>query len=624
MKSDTVDQQQKRKQTRQFFIQNSMLLSCLVIITLLANFSCVFGDDYYHTYKENEAVTLWVNTIGPYHNPQETYPYYQLPYCKPSHGIETHKRPSGIGEILEGNELTNSGFKVHFKQNVDREDVCDLTLTPDSADHFEMAVDNQYWFELFLDDLPMWGMVGETLRDDKHGRMEKHIFTHRSLSISYNSDRIIAVNLTSENPMPIDGDHNQLLQFTYSVKWSESTTPFEDRFKRYLEYDFFEHKIHWFSVFNSFMMVIFLCGLVSLILLRTLRNDFARYAKDEDLDVEGMNVMGEDSGWKQVHGDVFRAPEGLVLFSALMGSGWQLVVLVLGVILYAMAGPFLHGNMYEDRGEMVSTFIVCYALSSAVAGYTSGSFYRQYFPTARSELNSQWQKTMIATIFLFPVIVSAVTAVLNTIATYYDTVSAIPFSVLVKMLLIWAFVSLPLSVGGTIFGRHWMGKFEAPCRVNSIPRPIPPAPWYCNPIFVIPLAGVLPFGSIFIEMYFIFTAFWSYKFYYVYGFLLLVMSILAMVTICTSIVAAYFVLNAENYHWQWVALGASGSTAGYVFLYSIFYFYYKTQMKGLLQVCFYFGYTALFCVALFLMCGAIGVWGTSLFVNKIYQSIKID
>jgi len=31
----------------------------------------------------------------------------------------------------------------------------------------------QYWYELFLDDLPMWGMVGETLRDDTHERMEK-------------------------------------------------------------------------------------------------------------------------------------------------------------------------------------------------------------------------------------------------------------------------------------------------------------------------------------------------------------------------------------------------------------------------------------------------------------------
>ena len=48
------------------------------------------------------------------------------------------------------------------------------------------------------------------------------------------------------------------------------------------------------------------------------------------------------------------------------------------------------------------------------------------------------------------------------------------------------------------------------------------APRYTVPAFLIPLTGVLPFGSIFIEMYFIFTSFWNYKFYYVYGFMLLV------------------------------------------------------------------------------------------------------
>ncbi len=37
-------------------------------------------------------------------------------------------------------------------------------------------------------------------------------------------------------------------------------------------------QIHWFSIFNSFMMVIFLTGLVSMILLRTLRNDYAKCA----------------------------------------------------------------------------------------------------------------------------------------------------------------------------------------------------------------------------------------------------------------------------------------------------------------------------------------------------------
>lgn len=43
-------------------------------------------------------------------------------------------------------------------------------------------------------------------------------------------------------------------------------------------------QIHWFSIFNSFMMVIFLVGLVSMILMRTLRKDYARYSKDEEMD----------------------------------------------------------------------------------------------------------------------------------------------------------------------------------------------------------------------------------------------------------------------------------------------------------------------------------------------------
>eukprot|EP00981_Chlorochromonas_danica_P010976 scaffold3595_cov235-Ochromonas_danica.AAC.14 len=588
------------------------ILRRLSLLLLLLYSLClvVKADDFSHKYTESEPVSLWVNTVGPYHNPQETYPYYALPFCKPEHGIETSKRPSGIGEYLEGNELRNSGFKMHYLVNVDREDVCDMKLDAEKVADFEKAVDQQYWYELFLDDLPMWGMVGETMRDDTHGRMERHIFTHRSLSIAYNGDRIIEVNLTSENPVPLESGRE--LQFTYSVHWHATAKPFEDRFSRYLEYDFFEHKIHWFSVFNSFMMVLFLCGLVALILLRTLRNDFARYAKDEDLDVEGLQVIGEDSGWKQVHGDVFRAPDHLVLFSSVMATGWQLSLLVLAVILYAMAGPYLHGAVYEDRGEMVSTFIVCYALSSAVAGYVSGSYYKQFFSTARQEASSQWQNAMFFTIVLFPGLVVAVSFILNLIATYYDSLSAIPLSVAIKMAAIWSFVALPLAVAGTMFGRHWGGKYDPPCRVNSIPRPIPQVSWYASPLFTSMLAGILPFGSIFIEMYFIFTAFWSYKFYYVYGFVLLVYVILALVTICSTIVAVYFTLNNENYHWQWLSLGCAASSAFYVFLYAVFYFFYKTQMTGLLQVAFYFGYIAL------------GMWGASLFVHKIYRNVKID
>lgn len=90
-------------------------------------------------------------------------------------------------------------------------------------------------------------------------------------------------------------------------------------------------------------------------------------------------------------------------------------------------------------------------------------------------------------------------------------------------------------------------------------------------------------------MYFVFTSFWNYKVYYIYGFLLLVVVILLVVTVCVTIVGTYFLLNAENYHWQWTAFGMSSSTSFYVFLYSVHYFLFKTKMTGLFQTCFYFG-----------------------------------
>lgn len=74
---------------------------------------------------------------------------------------------------------------------------------------------------------------------------------------------------------------------------------------------------------------------------------------------------------------------------------------------------------------------------------------------------------------------------------------------------------------------------------------------YTKPSFVILAAGVLPFGSIFIEMYFILTSLWGYVYYYVFGFMLLVFIIMVVVIVCTTIVAVYTVLNAEARKRKW-------------------------------------------------------------------------
>ena len=125
-------------------------------------------------------------------------------------------------------------------------------------------------------------------------------------------------------------------------------------------------------------------------------------------------------------------------------------------------------------------------------------------------------------------------------------------------------------------------------------------------------------------MYFVFASFWNYKFYYVYGFLLLVLFILLLVCSCVTIVATYFLLNAEDWRWQWVSFLAAASTGGYVYAFSLYYFLFKTNMTGLLQTAFFFGYTAVFSAGVAVFCGGIGTLAASTFVHHIYRSIKVE
>jgi len=65
-----------------------------------------------------------------------------------------------------------------------------------------------------------------------------------------------------------------------------------------------------------------------MIIIRTLRRDIARYNSMEDSAEEAL----EESGWKLLHGDVFRPPKYPRLFTALIGSGIQILGMALVTI----------------------------------------------------------------------------------------------------------------------------------------------------------------------------------------------------------------------------------------------------------------------------------------------------
>lgn len=222
------------------------------------------------------------------------------------------------------------------------------------------------------------------------------------------------------------------------------------------------------------------------------------------------------------------------------------------------------------RGSMLSTTIFVYAATSPVNGYFGGSLYAR-------QGGKVWIRQMLVSTFLVPTFVCGTAFFINFIAIYYHASRAIPFGTMVAVTCICLFVILPLNLIGTVVGRNLNGQPDYPCRVNAVPRPIPEKKWFMEPAVIILLGGVLPFGSIFIEMYFVFTSFWAYKIYYVYGFMLLVFSILIVVTVCVTIVCTYFLLNAEDYRWQWTSFLSAASTAIYVYVYSFYYFFFKTK-----------------------------------------------
>ena len=66
----------------------------------------------------------------------------------------------------------------------------------------------------------------------------------------------------------------------FQVVWQQSDIPWASRWDSYLKMS--DVKIHWFSIINSLVVVFFLAGILSMILIRSLRRDIAKYNREDE------------------------------------------------------------------------------------------------------------------------------------------------------------------------------------------------------------------------------------------------------------------------------------------------------------------------------------------------------
>ena len=70
-----------------------------------------------------------------------------------------------------------------------------------------------------------------------------------------------------------------------------------------------DDQIHWFSIINSLMIVLFLSGMVAMIMMRTLHRDISNYNQ-----LETVEEAQEETGWKLV-GSPSCCPSAIVLWA---------------------------------------------------------------------------------------------------------------------------------------------------------------------------------------------------------------------------------------------------------------------------------------------------------------------
>ncbi|KAF9528449.1 Nonaspanin [Crepidotus variabilis] len=603
-----------------------------------------------HSYAQGDKVDLFVNALTPMMTGTTgsklksliNYDYYnrKFRFCEPDGGPKT--QPESLGSILFGDRIFNSPYDIKMLQeNGTCRTLCQVDeVTGEEAKFINDRIREDYAINWLVDGLPAAEMkldvrtkelffdMGFNLGNNE-GKMQNvpALNNHYEIVLRYHRPtpetfRIVGVlvwpasiggpqtstpncDIEGSQPLLLSEDSPQSIRYTYRVMWNESDTPWATRWDNYLH--IFDPRIHWFSLINSIVIVVFLCVMVSMILFRSVSKDIHRYnAIDISEDVQ------EDWGWKLVHGEVFRSPKNPLLLSVMVGNGAQLCAMVAVTLVFALLGFLSPSN----RGSLATVMMVFWSFFGSVGGYISGRAYASLGGNNR-------RKNAFITATALPSFIFAIVFLLNFFLLTAGSSGAVPFGTMVLIILLWFGISAPLSTVGSCFGSR-KGALENHVRVNPIPRQIPPGPKYLKPWASALLSGILPFGAAFVELYFMLSSLFASKAYYAFGFLALTAGVVALTTATVSILFTYFLLCSEEYRWHWRSFVIGGGSSFWILAYGIFYWASRLRLDSLSSAVLYMGYLVLIALLNFLITGTIGFLASYWAVRKLYTAIRID
>lgn len=192
------------------------------------------------------------------------------------------EKREALGEVLNGDRLVSAPYQLSFRVDKQSETLCKKKMSKEDVTKLRKAIMKDYYFQMYYDDLPVWGFVGKVDRENKldPSDFKYLLFRHLHFDVFYNNDHVIEIAALADHNLAVDitEDMDTVVEFSYSVKWRETETPFEKRMEKYSKSSSIpQHlEIHWFSIINSCVTVLLLTGFLATILMRVLKNDFIK------------------------------------------------------------------------------------------------------------------------------------------------------------------------------------------------------------------------------------------------------------------------------------------------------------------------------------------------------------
>jgi len=230
-----------------------------------------------------------------------------------------------------------------------------------------------------------------------------------------------------------------------------------------------------------------------------------------------------------VHGDVFRPPQLPQLLSVYVATGIQLLLMALLSLVLAALGFFSPAH----RGSLLGGSVVLFLLSGSASGFVAARF---------SKLFNEENKVRVTllTAMVYPGVCAAIFFGLNILIWTHQSSGAVPIGTLVHparprrvephpppardapraqragggrrgqfaLMVMWFCISVPLVFLGAFLGFR-QPAMEVPCRTNPIPREVPAQAWYLRELPSYLIGGLLPFGAVFVELFFILSSIWQ-------------------------------------------------------------------------------------------------------------------